>query len=212
MVIRKLFNKLSSFILCLRASYFFRRNCFNKGYRVTLGSRATILNPSNVRFYGRAIFGTDMRLECIQFYANNYFNPSIEFGINFSCGNYVHIGVNNNVSIGDNVLMGSSILISDHSHGIYNGENQSHSSPKKPPSDRILSKGNIIIGNNVWIGDSVKIIGDVTVGDGCVIGAGSIVTKDIPANSIVVGAPFKIIKQWCHQKNAWLKYPRNEVV
>ncbi len=50
------------------------------------------------------------------------------------------------------------------------------------------------IGNDVWIGYGAMVIGGVTIGDGAVIGAGSIVTKDIPPFSIAVGTPAKIIK------------------
>ena len=50
------------------------------------------------------------------------------------------------------------------------------------------------IGNDVWIGYAAKVIGGVTIGDGAVIGAGSIVTKDIPPFAIAVGCPAKVIK------------------
>jgi len=50
------------------------------------------------------------------------------------------------------------------------------------------------IGNDVWIGDRAMIISGVNIGDGAVIGAGSIVTKDVPPYSIVVGSPARIIK------------------
>lgn len=52
----------------------------------------------------------------------------------------------------------------------------------------------ITVGNNVWIGAQVCVLPGVTIGDNCVIGAGSVVTKDIPANSIAVGNPCKVIK------------------
>lgn len=51
-----------------------------------------------------------------------------------------------------------------------------------------------IIGNNVHIGANCCIIGDITIGDNSIIGAGSVVTKDIPANSVVVGNPCRILK------------------
>lgn len=50
------------------------------------------------------------------------------------------------------------------------------------------------IGNNVWIGGSVTIVPGVTIGDNVTIGAGSVVVKDIPANSIAVGNPCRVIK------------------
>jgi acetyltransferase-like isoleucine patch superfamily enzyme len=56
------------------------------------------------------------------------------------------------------------------------------------------SKGDTIIGNDVWIGNGSMILSGVTIGDGCVIGARSLVTKNIPPYSIVGGNPAKIIK------------------
>lgn len=52
----------------------------------------------------------------------------------------------------------------------------------------------ITVGNNVWIGANVCVLPGVTIGDNCVIGAGSVVVKDIPANSVAVGNPCKVIK------------------
>ncbi len=53
----------------------------------------------------------------------------------------------------------------------------------------------IKIGNNVWIGGNVVVLPGVTIGDNTVIGAGSIVVKDIPANVVAVGNPCKVIKE-----------------
>ena len=56
-------------------------------------------------------------------------------------------------------------------------------------------KGGVVnIGNDVWIGDSVTLVGDLTIGDGAIIGAGSVVAKDIEPYSIVVGNPVEIIR------------------
>ena len=55
------------------------------------------------------------------------------------------------------------------------------------------SSGRVKIGNNVSFGQNVMVLKNVVIGDNCFIGAGSIVTKDIPANSIAVGAPCKVI-------------------
>ena len=58
----------------------------------------------------------------------------------------------------------------------------------------VISKGAVIIGKNVWIGDKATVLPGVTIGDSVIIGANSVVTKDIPAYSIVGGNPAKIIK------------------
>lgn len=55
------------------------------------------------------------------------------------------------------------------------------------------SSGRVTIGNNVSFGQNVMVLKGVTIGDNCFIGAGSIVTKDIPANSIAVGIPCKVV-------------------
>ena len=52
----------------------------------------------------------------------------------------------------------------------------------------------IEVGNNVWIGGNVVVLPGVKIGNNCVIGAGSVVTKDIPDNSVAVGNPCKVIK------------------
>ena len=63
------------------------------------------------------------------------------------------------------------------------------------PKDRqLISKGPITIGKNVWIGEMAIILGGVTIGEGAIIGAHAVVTKDVPAYSVVAGIPAKVIK------------------
>lgn len=59
--------------------------------------------------------------------------------------------------------------------------------------DFLNSSGRVTIGSNVSFGQNVMVLKGVTIGDNCFIGAGSIVTKDIPANSIAVGSPCKVV-------------------
>jgi acetyltransferase-like isoleucine patch superfamily enzyme len=57
------------------------------------------------------------------------------------------------------------------------------------------SKGDVAIGNDVWIGRGVKILGGVTIGDGAVVAAYSVVTKDIPPYAIAAGVPARVVRQ-----------------
>jgi len=54
--------------------------------------------------------------------------------------------------------------------------------------------GDVVIGNNVWMGGRVTILKGVAIGDNALIGAGSVVTKDVPRNAIVAGNPARVIK------------------
>lgn len=122
-------------------------------------------------------------------------------GDNCEIGDMTHIVAHEKVEIGNNVLIASKCFISDTDHGSYKGTHQS--SPKIAPNQRRLVTNPVKIGNNVWIGENVVILAGAEIGDGCVIGANSVVKKKIPANTIVCGSPVKIIKQWNEEKLLW---------
>lgn len=109
-------------------------------------------------------------------------------------GDYVHIEANFEVIIGDNVLIASRVLITDTNHGFYSGDNQSN--PSQVPIERPLQFKRVCIGNNVWIGENAYILPGVSLGDGCVVGAGAVVTKSFEAGSIIAGNPARLIKRF----------------
>lgn len=120
------------------------------------------------------------------------FSPSIIIGNNVSINYDVHIAAIDKIVIGNGSLLASKIFITDHYHG-----DTSKESLEIPPNDRLLvSKGPVIIGENVWIGENVAIMPGVNIGNNSVIGANSVVTKDVPPYSVVVGSPAKIIKKY----------------
>ena len=67
-----------------------------------------------------------------------------------------------------------------------------------PKVDKIMRAGSDLlptkIGEGVWIGAQAVILGGVTIGDGCVVGAGAVVTKDLPAYSVAMGVPAKVVR------------------
>lgn len=119
--------------------------------------------------------------------------PRINIGNNVSITANCFISCVNEVKIGDEVLIGTNVFITDNFHG----KNETIEELTIPPAQRKLwSRGPVIIGNNVWIGSNVCIMPGVTIGDGAIIGANAVVTHDLPAYSIAVGVPAKIVKNF----------------
>ncbi|MGQ8870457.1 acetyltransferase [Myroides sp. TSA_177.3] len=127
----------------------------------------------------------------------------ISIGDNVQINDSVHIGAIRKVSIGNNVLIASNVFITDHNHGSYKGDLAD--SPLSIPHERKLEASDVIISDNVWIGEYVCILPGVVIGEGCIIGAMSVVNKDIPAYSIAVGAPAKVIKKYNFDSKRWEK-------
>ena len=143
--------------------------------------------------------GVGCRLEAYNVNIDN--NIKISFGQDVQINDFVHIAAGKRVSIGNNVLIASKVYISDINHGNYNGLNPD--SPYTLPALRRLHCNEVVIEDNVWIGESVTILPGVKVGFGSIIGANSIVTRDVPAKSIVVGNPAKIIKSFNDSTSVW---------
>ena len=83
------------------------------------------------------------------------------------------------------------------------GENYTHSSPEIAPDHRQYITSPVKVGKNCWLGEGVIVMPGVTIGDGCVIGAHSVVNKDIPADSIAVGSPARVIKHYNINTKRW---------
>lgn len=116
-------------------------------------------------------------------------DPELTIGQWCNFGSYNHITCTNKITIGNNILTGKWVTITDNSHGDTDIDSL-HIHPIYRP---IVSKGPVIIGNDVWIGDKATILPGVTIGDGAVIAANSVVTRDVPAYCVVGGNPAKII-------------------
>jgi len=159
-----------------------------------------IRGSNNIKWGKEFTSGVNLRIDADPI--NNKFDKFVlTIGNNVEVNDYVHIGAVESVYIGNNVLIASKVFISDHNHGSYSGE--LHSSPELKPSERQIVSSPIIIEDNVWIGEFVSILPGVTIGKGSIIGANSVVSKSIPPNSIAVGIPAKIIKQFNFTTSKW---------
>lgn len=117
-----------------------------------------------------------------------------EFGKNTKLGKNVFINAccrfqdNGGIEIGDGTMIGQGTTIVTLNHDL-NPQTRLNASPKP-----------VKIGKNVWIGASCTILPGVTIGDNAVIGAGSVVVKDVPANKVAVGNPARVVKSVTNDK------------
>lgn len=162
------------------------------GKNVRIGKGFVVNNPKFVSI------GDDVILrENISFFVN-----PIQDNAELIIGNRVDIGKNNDfgcsnkIIIEDDVITAPFVHITDRDHTY----TEINIPIKKQCSN---SKGPVVIGKGSWIGFGVQIMSGVKIGNQCVIGAGSIVTKDIPDYSIAAGNPARIVKRYNHKNQQW---------
>jgi len=114
------------------------------------------------------------------------FDGSIRTGKHVFIGPYVTVYGHGGVEIGDDALISMKATILSSNHGI--PDRSRHI--RWEPSELLPTK----IGRDVWIGANAVILGGVTIGDGCVVAAGAVVTKDLPAYSVAMGVPAKVVR------------------
>jgi acetyltransferase-like isoleucine patch superfamily enzyme len=163
----------------------------NKNKQINIGYDITIWGINNIEIGFNVYLNDRVWLEVIKKYNHIYYkNALIRIGNNVNIGRNSVITSINYISIGDNCLFGPNVFITDHFHGASNHE-QSHI----PPILRDLySKGKVIIEEGVWIGYGAVVMPNVIIGKFSVVGANSVVTKDIEPYSIVAGNPAKLIR------------------
>ena len=146
---------------------------------VSINGDIDIRNRENGKIYVCNNVSLDTNL---RFVAAN--NAILHIGSGSKLGAYSFFNCGDDIKIGENCIFGGYCIFQSSNHGIKSGEiikYQKH------------TYGKIFIGNGVWLGAHVIVLAGVTIGEGAVIGANSVVTKDIPPNSIAVGSPAKVI-------------------
>ena len=172
-------------------------------YRIRLrhfGSKSQIISPLHID--GKNIYiGSNVHVNYKTWLASNPLTGEkhSELRIEDGCiiGHFNEIYATKSVVLEKNVLTADRVYISDNLH--------EYKDIKTPISlQPIRQNGTVKIGEGSWIGVGVSILG-ANVGKHCVIGANSVVTRDIPDYCIVVGIPAKIIKRYCFETETWRK-------
>lgn len=112
-------------------------------------------------------------------------------------GHFNHIFATKLIIIHKNVLTADKVYISDNLHGYEDIHTPIY-------RQNIVQNGTVEIGEGSWLGENVCVIG-ANIGKHCVIGANSVVTKDIPDYSVAVGSPARVIKKYDFNENKWKK-------
>ena len=182
-------NKINKCINTLKNNLYtgyIQKNFAHFGNSVIMWKPYTLLGTQNIYIGNNVVIESGVQLVT---YSTKDYKPEIHISDNTLIRRNSHITAINKIRIGKNVLTGTNVLISDNEHGESSRQNMN----VQPRLRQLVSKGEVIIEDNVWIGNNVCILGGVRIGMGSIIGANTVVTKDIPPYSIAAGVPAKII-------------------
>lgn len=157
-----------------------QRDRIRLGARCTIG-RFAIFNPM-------AEYGGVPQAGCIH------------LGDDVYVGGFSQIHAMFTLEIGDGAVLSEHVYVSDTAHGL---------NPQAGPimAQPLESKGPVRIGRHVFIGFGASVLPGVTLGDHCVVGARSVVTRSFPAYSMVAGQPARLVKVFDHGRGQWVPAP-----
>lgn len=186
-------SKLS--YLCYVLKCKFQTQLYSREFK-SFGKGSFIVSPQELKNPNRITVGANSRIgryalvRCYDL-PDEYGKSTIVIGDGVNIGDYCTISCCSCIQIGNGVRTGRMVMITDNSHGHTDSKDELDISPIKRP---LVSKGHVIIDDNVWIGEKVSIMPNVHIGKGAIIAANAVVTKDIPAYSIAAGCPAHVIK------------------
>jgi carbonic anhydrase/acetyltransferase-like protein (isoleucine patch superfamily) len=163
---------------------------------VNFGIECAIANPGYVKLGHDVIMAHHSSITAVSAHNGKYYKPSISVGPQTQIGPYNAFAAINKIQIGANVLFGPYVMVTDHYHSYEDVNTPIMYQPA-------YSHGPAIIEDDCWLGFGCHILSGVTVGKHCVIGANSVVTKNIEPFSVAVGSPAEIIKKYNFRVGKW---------
>ncbi len=156
-----------------------------------------ILNPERIKIGEHSRILRHARLEAFDYYSGQKLDGHIVIGDDVYIGCYCMICAMDEVRIEDGCVISDRVYIADNAHGL---------DPNGLPimKQPLSSKGPVIIGRRTFIGVGASILPGVTLGENCIVGTLSVVTKSFPAYSMIAGNPAKLIKRYDHGSLQWI--------
>lgn len=169
---------------------------------LSIGKNCSFQEAHNISIGNNCMIGKYVDLFPLASLNGKYYGGKITIKNNVRIGDYNRFASMDEIVIEDNVLFAAYVHITDHSHE-YKNINlpivQQH----------VFSKGKVIIHKNAWIGLRAEILSGVTIGQNAVVAACSVVTKDVPAFSVVAGCPAVVIKKYNFKNGKWDNVKKN---
>ncbi len=156
----------------------------NEARKITFELNNAYHTPEEVRQMLSRLFGRQVD-ETLRVFPPFYtdFGKNTTIGKNVFINACCHFQDQGGITLGDGCLIGHNVVFATLNHGF-------------APADRAsLYPAPIVLGKNVWVGSNSTLLQGIRIGDNAVIGAGSVVTKDVPANTIVGGVPARILRR-----------------
>ncbi len=160
---------------CLKVR--FPRAHFGRGCDIRWGLRLALAPRGVLNIGEEVVFERDATLEC---------GGTLTIGARTIFGHHCTVAAKEKIEIGHDCLIAEMVSIRDHDHKFDDFS--------VPIRDQGSSCAPVKIGNNVWIAARVVVVKGTSIGDGAIIGAGAVVTKDVPAGAIAVGVPARVVK------------------
>lgn len=157
--------------LRFRRAHFGARNDIRAGFKLRLAPGAQFQTGE------ACVLDTDTTIEC---------SGTLTIGARVILGHHCTLGCKDRIEIGDDCLLAEMVSIRDHDHNFARTD--------IPIREQGATCAPVKIGRDVWLGAKVTVVRGVTIGDGAIIGANAVVTRDVPAMAIAVGIPARVVK------------------
>ncbi len=193
------------------AGIFLRRACYRKllgaaGPQVLIGRNVVFRHPKKIRLGNNVVIDDNCVLD-----AKGDDNEGITLGDNVFLGRNtivyckngdirlekgVNISSNCTIFSGNKVTIGEGVMIGAYTYMLSGGE-YDFNDTQTPFAEQagMKTKGELTIGRNCWLGARVTVLDAACIGEHCVIGAGAVVTKPVPADTLALGVPAKVVRQ-----------------
>lgn len=173
----------------------------SKLYKISTGKHCYIGLNVNIVNHGTITLDDNVIIRpSTELYTHLRKKSILKFGNGTEIGRDSTISSFNKITFGKDVITGPHVYIADHNHEYKNPE-----IPISKLGVRCSQNDSVYIGDGCWLGTNVVIAGNINIGKHCVIGANSVVTKDIPDYCIAVGSPAKVVKKYNFESRKWEK-------